>query len=865
MSDSWRVFSLKLILAWLSAGALLMAGGDLYAKDTVGQITRLEVQPPRVDLSSKRSRVQLVVTAFDEQGRYRDVTQEASFTAESDQIVRIEDAVARGTGNGTTEITVRLGSIESRIPIVVSGQALPDPVRFHTETLAALTKQGCNAGSCHGSPQGKGGFALSLLAYDPRHDERSLIHGGLARRINVLDPEESLLLKKPMLRVNHVGGKRLRATDATYRILHDWIYEGAKSDSSSRLHCSKIVVFPSPNRVLSSPHLEQQLRVVAHFEGGNTRDVTHLATFGTSHKNIATVSPTGLVRGGERGQAAITVRYLQHLESIYFTVVHPIPGFEWKAEPERNYVDRLVNEKLRQLGFLPSPTCDDSTFLRRVYLDLTGLLPGAVEARALLEDQAPDKRERLIERLLETDAHANFWALKSADLMRVDPRYLPGNRAELFFDWIRDGYRKNLGFDRVARSILTSLGDATQVAPSNYFCTTENTQELTEMTSQVFIGSRLACAKCHNHPFEKWTQNDYYSIAAVFARVKRNDTMVELSKEGEVHHPSTRKVMKPWASSSDKSADRRIAFADWLVAKENPYFARVEVNRIWSHLFGRGLVDPVDDFRSSNPPSNVPLLNALADDFAKHGFDRRHIIRTLCLSQTYQRSAQSNPFNKGEDRLASHMVVRLLSAEQLQDAIGYVTASLPNALERQREARTVRREFEQKISKHERSDEIRMALQKPEGEKTGEELQLVQEQNLNAVHARLAELEDRQLFATQRPYPERSPFLLTFGQPERKSPCACERAAEPTLDQSLRMLNGKEVHHLLQQSMEKFAPQKSNDFLEELYLTAYARLPSKRERDLAIAYLEANTTNSVEAKKDLVWAILNSREFLFQH
>ena len=854
-------------LAWLMGAAFLLSGEFLSANETgdIGSIERLEVQPEKVVLFSKRCRAQFVVTGFDGQGRYRDVTREATFAPESEETVRVAGTVAHGIQNGKTRILVRHGPVERRVPVVVSGQALPDPVRFQTETLAALTKQGCNAGSCHGSPQGKGGFSLSLLAYDPGHDARSLIRGGLGRRINVFDPEESLLLKKPMLRVTHVGGKRLQPKDATYQVLRDWIYEGAKTDPPGSPSCSKIEAFPSPSRVLSSPHLKQQVRVIAHFEGGRTRDVTHLATFGTSHKNIATVSPTGLVRGGERGQAAITVRYLQHLESIYFTVVHSVPGFEWKAEPERNYVDRLVNGKLRQLGFLPASTCDDATFLRRVFLDLTGLLPGPVEARRFLDDDAPDKREQLVDRLLKTDAHANFWALKTADLMRVDPRYLPGGRAELFFGWIRDGYRKNLGFDRVARSILTSTGDAKRVAPSNYFCTTKSTQELTEMTSQVFMGSRIACAKCHNHPFENWTQNDYYSIGAVFARVKRDDTMVGLSKEGEIKHPTTGEVMKPWAGGTDQSADRRIAFADWLVAKENPYFARVEVNRIWSHLFGRGIVDPVDDFRSSNPPSNVELLDALADDFVKHGFDRRHIIRMLCRSQTYQRSTEPQPRNESEDRLGSHMRARLLTAEQLQDAIGYVTGTLPNALEHQREATTLRKELERIITTHERPDELRNALRKSDEERTDDERRLIQERDLAARHAKLAELEDRQLFATQRPYPERSPFLLTFGQPERKSPCACERAAEPTLDQSLRMLNGKEVHDSLQRSMEHFAELDANVFLDELYLTAYARLPGKREYDIANAYLEGKAPNDPEARKDLVWAVLNSREFLFQH
>lgn len=682
----------SLLLIAVSIGSALGADG----------IERLEVSPETIALGSARSQVQLVVTGYLPGGEARDLTGAVEMATEDDRITIVSrHGVASPVDNGETRLVVRHGGQTVHVPVVVTGQSEPDPIRFDSEIQSVLTKQGCNAGSCHGSPEGKAGFALSLFGFDSEHDFRSLVRDGGNRRINALDPDESLLLKKPLLRIPHVGGKQLQPTDTAYKVLRQWIFEGAGRDAAAGAQCTEIIVHPSPQRVLSAPHLEQQIRVVARFAGGSSRDVTHLATYGTSHKRIATVTPSGLVAGRERGQAAITVRYLQFLESIYVTVVEPVPEFEWKGQPESNYVDALVNAKLRQLNYLPEETCEDSTFVRRVYLDLTGLLPTAEEALQFLNDASPQKRDALIDRLLETDSHARFWALKTADLMRVNTKLLPDGRAELLFNWIRDNYRDNLAQDEFARQILTSSGDSKETAQANYFCTTETAEDLTEMTSQIFMGSRIGCAKCHNHPFENWTQNDYYSISAVFARVEQKGPMVQVKEAGEKMHPATGKVMAPWGHGSgtdnDANRDRRIGFSNWLVAKENPYFAQVAVNRMWSHLFGKGIVDPVDDFRSSNPPSNAELLDALADDFKKHGFDRRHILRTICRSQTYQRSTATNSFNESDNDLCSHMPVRLLTAEQLQDGIGYVTATLPNASEMQREADDLRRQLEREI------------------------------------------------------------------------------------------------------------------------------------------------------------------------
>ncbi len=997
------------------------------------EIERLEVYPSTVTLASKRSQAQLVVTGYLANGETRDLTHDVEVTTEDAQVANVLNGVVLPIGNGDTRLNVRFDSQTVKVPTSVTHQAEPDPICFNTETQAALTKQGCNAGSCHGSPDGKAGFSLSLFAFDSEHDLISLVRDGANRRVNVLDPDASLMLKKPLLRIPHVGGKKLRPTDAAYQVLRQWIFEGAKPDPPESALCTNIEVYPSPHRILSAPHLKQQIRVVAQFDDGSSRDVTPLATYGTSNKNVATITPAGLVKGRERGQAAITVRYLQYLESIYFTIVQPVPGFEWEDQPEHNYVDQLVNAKLRQLKYLPAETCQDSTFVRRVYLDLTGLLPTAVQAVQFSNDQSPQKRDQLIDHLLETESHARFWALKTADLMRVNPKLLPDGRAELLFDWIRDNYRENLAHDRFAYQILTASGDSNRAAPANYFCTTKSVEELTEMTSQIFMGSRIGCAKCHNHPFENWTQDDYYSISAVFARVEQEGAMVQVSGAGEKMHPRTGQVMKPWghdvSPDIDEVSDRRIGFANWLIAEQNPFFARVEVNRIWSHLFGRGIVDPVDDFRSSNPPSNVELLNALADDLKQQGFDRRHIIRTICRSQTYQRATNTTLFNADDSELCSHMPLRLLTAEQLQDAIGYVTSTLPDASARQGDADALRGQFEQEIDlfPHSQADwekafleeaataqlgqtswfsigpfrqgnyeetrkqdfvpamstmdttlqhhgkswqsqpdwnddeqidfsgsntayyvhrslqasqamEVMLHLKGDDGvtiwingehvfeqsksfldqqiplllykgsndllmkvtngggafyvhynipdkdgtthipdivtrsaeNRTMEESQLLQgiritaRPDLVALQRKIAKLMDRDAFATQRPYPEQTDFLKAFGQPERESPCACERASEPTLDQALQMLNGQEVQRRIEQGVATLSKQEPAEFIDQLYLAAFSRHPREKERATAEAYL-VKSANQEEAMKDLMWAIINTQEFMFQH
>lgn len=1029
-------YLITFLLALFTSQALAQQGGPL-----------LEVWPKEIQLSSKRARVQVVVTGRWASGETIDLTRSAKVESNDEATVTVKNGIATPHGNGKAVLKVSAAGQVSSVPVAVSNFKKPDPIRFRYETLAVLTKQGCNAGSCHGSPKGKGGFSLSLFAYSPEIDEEALIRDGLGRRTNPQDPDASLMIRKPMLRIPHVGGKKLRKTDEAYRILHQWILEGANGLAKNEPECVRIEVYPKTSRVLDlsrEGRTAQQLSVLAHFDDGSVRDVTRIATYGTSHDEVATVGASGLVTAHQAGLSAVTIRYLEHLESVYFTAVRPVDGFEWTPQPEMNFVDTHVNAKLRQMSILPSEVCSGEIFVRRVSLDLTGLLPPVETTRAFLADGSKTKRTELIDRLLASEEHARFWAQKQADLMRVNAKLLPDGRADLLGSWIVDTFRKNKPYDRFAREVITASGDTKQTAAANYFFAIENTNDVTETTSQVFMGSRINCAKCHNHPFENWTQEDYYSIGAVFTRLKKDGDRIGIADSGEMSHPTSGKVMHPWGlpkniDPNSLKQDRRVAFANWLTANENPFFARVEVNRIWSHLFGKGIVNPVDDFRSSNPPSNVELLEALAAEFIKSGYDRRHIIRTICNSFAYQRSTATNATNENDEKLFSRAIPRLLSAEQILDAVGQVTASQRPLAEVSAEEEAAAKELEKllaqiaadqprweqpllnevkkltvwqtpwhsigpfkannleeakskvffnepkvdltavsgkmkwtsrptwadgKTHKLDKAvggtllyrvliapedtmatismgadDSVRVWLNGEQyldeadtvGTKPGDHefpLQLTKGRNelvlrianaggecsfhyelldelgeaigtpkapaeilevvakpaadrtavertrlvawkqdssklVQLLRGKLKKLAAREAYATQRTVPQQTEFLKAFGQPERTSPCACDRSSEPTLDQALQMLNGKTVLDQVNRSQSRFEALADEKFVQELYLAALCRSPRETELKTATEYLRGRERR--QAIRDLVWAVLNTQEFLLQH
>jgi hypothetical protein len=583
--------------AALAADGMMMDQPIKLEPIVVGQPQRIEIFPTAVKLTGARQQMQLVVTGFYADGTLQDLTRATQFASSNPSAAVVTGSVIHPKSDGVTEVTATVGGQTLKVPVEVLNQGKPDPIAFETGALVALTKNGCNAGACHGSPSGKGGFRLSLRAFDPAIDQLTLVREDYGRRTNVFKPEQSLLLTKPMMKVSHGGGLKLRKSDPAYRVLHDWIAEGCQLDKPETPRVTKVEVYPPTGRVLKRPAHTQQLCVLAHFSDGTIRDVTPLASFSSSDTEVAAVDEAGFVVGRDRGESAIVVRYMEFVQTCFITFVKDIPGFAWNPPPARNFVDEHVQAKLQQLKFEQSGLCTDEEFLRRVSLDLIGLLPTVAETNRFLADQSPNKRSQLIDDLLARPEHAKFWALKWGDLLRMTSTAVGGDGVHKYHRWVQRALEVNMPYDQFARELLTASGSTLANPPANFYRTTADANDCVETISQVFLGSRLQCAKCHNHPFERWTQDNYYGMAAVFNRVQKKKTrrpdelFVWTAAAGEVTQPRTGKQMKPWAPgvgdlNSAADADRRDPFVSWLTARDNPFFAKVEVNRIWAQFFG---------------------------------------------------------------------------------------------------------------------------------------------------------------------------------------------------------------------------------------------------------------------------------------
>lgn len=809
------VFS-AIVVTSLTAGA-----EDAAPTIDVGAPVRIEVFPASIQLATPQRQMRLAVTGVYADGTVQDLTSVAKIDSLNPSVAAVRDGVVQPIADGAAEVRVSVAGQETLVPVVASGQAAREPVSFQYGALVALSKQGCNSGACHGSPSGKGGFRLSLRAYDPELDIYTLAREDLQRRVNLLDPQASLVLAKPTMAVAHGGGLKLTADDPAYRLLHDWIAEGCRVDPVESPRCVRVGVYP-PERTLHYPATTQQVIALAHFSDGSIRDISDIAIYSSSDEAVAAVDVRGRIQAKDRGEAAILVRYLDQLETCRMTFLRDVEGFAWNNPPENNFVDRHVFAKLEQMQILPSELCTDDEFIRRANLDVIGELPTTAETRAFLADANPWKRAKLIDALLERPEYATFWALKWGDLLRLGNKRVTPAGVHKFHHWLVSAVERNMPYDEFARALLTASGSTFANPAANYYRTAADTNECTETTSQVFLGVRIQCAKCHNHPFERWTQDNYYGIGAFFNRIERkpgtapDELVVFASREGEITQPRTGKQMLPWLPLRGEAAipaeeDRRRAFADWLTQPNNPFFARVAVNRIWGHVMGRGIVEPVDDFRDSNPPANAPLLDALAVDFAGHGFDWKHTLRTVLNSRTYQLSSRKNVFNGQDVKYASHASTRLQTAEQLLDSICAVTG----------------------------------VAEKYQGLPAG-------------------------VRATQLPSPDVDhPFLKTFGQPARETACQCERGSDSNLSQALQLINGPLVHAKLKDENNRFrklaaAGRNDHEIVTELYLAAFCRPPSAEELAVADRHLAA-TGDRMSGLEDLCWAIVNANEFLFQH
>ncbi|MBO0697530.1 MAG: DUF1549 domain-containing protein, partial [Zavarzinella sp.] len=650
----------------------------------------LTVFPPSVTLSGKDARQRLIVTEA-AGGRSADRTREASFTVTPAGVIAVfPDGVVTPIGDGTAIVTAKVGNQTATATVKVIGGATPRAPTFERDIEPILARAGCNAGACHGKARGQNGFALSILAFDKDFDYHAITAEGKGRRVFPAAPDSSLLLKKPSGQVPHGGGRRLPVTDPMFDRVRRWIAAGCPRTPADAPKLDHITVEPAER--LMGFREEQQLLVTAHYSDGSAEDVTHLATFQSNESVYAAVDANGRVKAGPLpGEAAVMARYMDKfaVASVLVPMPGDVPADVYAKLPRQNVIDGLVWEKLKRLGLTPSAAASDATFHRRAYLDVIGRLPTPDDTRAFLADTSPDKRARLIDRLLERPEYADWWANKWADLLRPNP-YRVGMKAVFNLDaWLRESFRQNKPYDQFVRELLTAQGSTFQNGAAVMFRDRREPDEITTMVSQLFLGVRLDCARCHHHPFEVWGQDDFYSLAAYFARLGHKGTgisppisggeeVIFAKPTGTVKHPVTGKEMPPRplfgkAGEIKGDGDPRQVLADWVTSPDNPYFAKVIVNRLWADLMGRGIVDPVDDLRATNPPSNGPLLDALAADFRKNGCDLKKLIRTIATSYVYGLSTVPNDRNLGDARNYSRHYRQRLRAEVLLDALTDVT------------------------------------------------------------------------------------------------------------------------------------------------------------------------------------------------
>lgn len=790
------------------------------------------ISPSNVALDRNFEQVQLLVTEIGAPTieRSSDYTCKAAFESSNPAVVQVSSTgLLLAVGNGDAVIKVRYEGIDKQVPVHVEG-IVPNPsIDFTEQIIPVLYKNGCNAGACHASQYGKGGFTLSVMGYDPPADHYAIARHGRGRRVAPTSPGASLVLQKPTMLVAHGGGKKLEIGSNDYNILSAWISQGMAEPKADARRVVKLFAEPA-DRVAGIGDL-QQLRIKAEYNDGKVRDVTPWARFDSMDESVVKVTPNGLVQTVGSGQAPVMARFGG--EAALYTVMVPfaesVDLTTWQAN---NFVDELAAKKFRELGITPSPLCDDATFLRRAYLDAIGSLPTVEQATAFLDSTDPNKRKILIDRLLGftgdpaqdiyNDQYAALWSLKWADLIRNNSTVTGESGMWALHNWLKDSFRTNKKFDQFVQELITAKGSIFSNGPANYYRIANNPSDLAESTSQLFLGTRLQCAKCHHHPYEKYGQSDYYSFAAFFARVGNKnssefgvfggETVVVVTSGGEVGHPKTGALMKPTPLDGeplDDPIDRRIPLAKWLTSPENDRFARNIVNRYVAYLLGRGLVEPVDDMRSTNPPSNVELMEALAGELKRSGYDVKYLMRSVMNSRLYQ--LDSNPYgnNASDHRFYSHFKVKRLPAESLLDCVDFTTSSL---------------------TKH---------------------------PNL-PLGTRATELPDANTT---------NPFLTTFGKPKRATVCECERTPDENLGQALHLLNGDILATKIADPKGRIATlmaanKTTPEIINELYLSSLSRRPTVAELDAAQQVI-TSSPSPVEGYQDLLWALINSKQFLF--
>lgn len=845
MSRTYGHPALLTLLTFVSSAGPAVAG-DLYNKnsanaESVGLPKPAEVQalaayPDEIALKGGDDAQQLVITARLAAEKLQDLTPDVSYEVADARIARVTSGGrVVPLANGRTEITARYGERTVRILLRTEAVDVSLPINFTNQIVPIFTKLGCNSGGCHGKASGQNGFKLSLLGFEPEVDFAALVKEARGRRLFHAAPDHSLLLLKATGTVAHAGGKRIEVGSDEYKLIRRWIAAGSPFGKPTDPVVTGITVVPD-HRVMTR-HNKQQFAVYARYSDGSVSDITRRAQYESNDTDIATVDPAGLVRTQNMsGEAAIMARYQGHVNVFRATVPSggAVPPYQFAAQ---TLVDQHTDRKWRQLGLVPSELCSDEQFIRRASIDMIGTLPTPDAVKAFVADRDPQKRGRLVDTLLESPEYSYYFANKWADILHVKRRQQP-NAAQgtfAFHDWIREAMADDMPYTEFAREVLTATGDENYNPPVVWYKELQTADRFVDDTAQVFFGLRLACAQCHHHPYEKWSQDDYWGIAAYFGQIGRKNVVAsgEFGRSGQArqslavfYRPNNDvvnkrtnqpAVMKPLDGAPVKLTvgdDPRQKLADWLADPKNPFFARAVANRYWAHFFGRGIVDPPDDMRVTNPPTNPELLDALAKDFVEHGYSLKHLVRTICKSRTYQLSSVPNDFNKHDKQTYARYYPKRLSAEVLFDAVCQVTNSPAafNGLPQDRHA-------------------PRRAIMLPD-----------------------------ESFSSY--------FLDVFGRPQRVSACECERVNEANLAQALHLLNSDEVQGKLARAGGR-ADQLAKDArpdaekIEELFLWAWSHKPTAEQLSSALAHLNRHAKDKKTAYENILWALLNTKEFVF--
>ena len=785
------------------------------------------VFPNQILLVGPESSQQIVVTQRLNDERQADLTRTVTYQSTNKEIVSVNSyGVVTPRSEGVAELIVKHQQWTQTLPVTVTGLKSPIPVSFRSDIQPILTKAACNSGGCHGKAEGQNGFKLSVFAFDDEFDHDSLTRHGRGRRINVAAPESSLLLRKATGHIPHGGGRKVPHGSLWYKQLTRWIGEGAMLDAPTVNDIAKLEVYPQEIQAEANSGL--QIQVYAVSPDGTRQCVTREAEFFSNAEAVARPDENGWVHVEDvPGEAAILVRYRGKVE---ITRVRLPQNYQFTPPKPQNQIDQLVWKRLQTLGIEPSPVADDATFMRRTYLDVIGTLPTADEARKFLTDPSPQKRAILIDQLLQRSEYADFWAMKWADILRVDREIIKSPGTIAMTRWLRTQFANNLPYDKFVGEIVTARGNTNSESPAAMYLVHNDPEKLARSISQVFLGVRIECAQCHQHPFERWGQKDYFAFAGFFSGVKNKKlpsagTKIYDDAGSDLTHPRTGEAV-PYAGLGAPAVEteveieprarlpisRRDALATWITDRNNPFLAPMIVNRLWAHYFGKGLVDPIDDIRETNPASNEPLMDYLTNYLKENDYDLKKLTALILNSATYQLSPITNQSNEQDQQNFSHAVWRSLPAEVLLDAISQVTD----------------------IPEHFNGW--------PEG-------------------YRAIEIWDNRM---------PSYFFRVFGKPQRVSVCECERGTEPSIAQALHLMNAPEsitkIQHrngrarqLAQSSLTE------DEVIETLYLTTFTRFPNQDELALMrTAFADAGVTRQ-EAIEDIVWALLNSREFVFNH